>query len=67
MSMFFDFGNVPNRELQNGPSHQAGVHSSSELSESQESAPRSGGIRVSLACIPVSALLSRKIGTFLGL
>jgi len=57
MSMFFDFGTGTNRELQSGPLYQAGVHSSSDMSEIQDSAPRAGGIRVSLACIPVSGPL----------
>ena len=54
MSMFFDFGTVPSSDMQDNSLYQGGAHSSSEVSESQESAPRTGGIRVSLACIPVS-------------
>jgi len=59
MSMFFDFGSVTNPDLQSSHSDQGGGKSSSDISESQDSAPRAGGIRVSLACIPVSRLLSR--------
>ena len=51
MSMFFNFGTPLDQDAPDGSSYQLGAQSSTE---SHESAPRTGGIRVSLACIPVS-------------
>lgn len=52
MSMYFDFGAPSHQDIQN--SFQSLPSSSTTSQDGQESGPRAGGIRVSLACIPVS-------------
>ncbi|KAH8596573.1 hypothetical protein B0O99DRAFT_660909 [Bisporella sp. PMI_857] len=47
MSLFFDFNTAPSGEPQTSVSSEA-----NSPTESRESTPRPGGIRVSLACIP---------------
>jgi hypothetical protein len=53
MSMFFDFGTS---EM------EAQKHGSYQAMQSSHDVPRPGGIRVSLACIPVSHSFISRIG-----